>query len=109
VAVLKDLSSPTKLASLSDAEEDYLDVLGELVGRYEKHQFKQLAKPMTPLEALKYLVEQSGVSQSELARQCGARQSHISEFLACSRDLSKDNIVRIAKFFKVSPELFLKL
>ena len=64
---------------------------------------------MTSLEALKYLLEQSGVSQSELARQCGARQSHISEFLAGSRDLSKENIVRIAKFFKVSPELFLKL
>ena len=31
MAVLKDLSSPIRLALLSDAEEDYLDVLGELL------------------------------------------------------------------------------
>lgn len=107
IVLMKELSTPERLASLSRSEIDYLDVLSDLIHKYEQTHWKQLTEPMSPVETLQYLLDQSGISQSELARQTGARQSHISEFLAGSRDLSKENIVLIAHYFRVSPELFL--
>jgi HTH-type transcriptional regulator/antitoxin HigA len=107
IVLMKELSTPSRLASLSGAESDYLDVLADLIAKYEREHFKQLTEPMTGAEALQYLLEESGTSQSELARRTGTRQSHISEFIVGARDLSKESIVRIARFFKVSPELFL--
>ncbi len=106
-SLMKELSQPTRLSALSDDESDYLDVLIDVIIKYERAHFKRLTKAMTPAKALQYLLEQSAISQSELARQTQTRQSHISEFIAGTRDLSKESIVKIARFFKVSPELFL--
>ncbi len=106
-ALMKELSTPDRLTSLTDDECNYLDVLTDLIVKYEREHWKRLAKAMTPAEALQYLLEQSDTSQSELARRTDTSQSHISEFLAGTRNLSKENIVKIARFFSVSPELFL--
>jgi len=107
VALTKELTKPSRMLSLTDDESNYLDVLTDLVAKYESANWKRLAKAMTPSECLHYLLEQSGTSQSELARQTSMRQSHISEVLAGTRSLSKEGIVKIAHYFKVSPELFL--
>jgi len=107
IEIMKELSTPGRLAFLKGDESDYLDVLTDLISKYETAHWKPLAAAMTPPEALSYLLEQSGTSQSELARKAGTRQSHISEFLAGTRDLSKTSIVKIARFFNVSSDLFL--
>jgi HTH-type transcriptional regulator/antitoxin HigA len=107
IALMKELTTPDRLKSLTGPESDYLDVLSDLIAKYEQVHWKRLAKAMTPAEALQYLLEQSGISQSELARKAGVRQSHISEVLGGTRALSKDHVVKVARFFKVSPELFL--
>lgn len=107
ISLMKELTTPSRLSSLTDDERNYLDVLIDLIAKYEKAHQKRLAKAMTPSEALRYLLEQSGTSQSELARQTNTHQSHISEFLAGARKLSQENILKIARFFRVSPELFL--
>jgi HTH-type transcriptional regulator/antitoxin HigA len=108
VSVMKELTKPDRLAALSDDETDYLDVLTDLIAKYESAHWQRLSKSMTPAETLSYLLEQSGTSQSELARQTHTRQSHISEFINGTRDLSKESIVSIARFFSVSPEIFLR-
>lgn len=107
IALMKELTTPSRLSLLTDDESNYLDVLTDLIAKYEKAHWKRLAKAMTPSEMLQYLLEQSGTSQSELARQTNTQQSHLSEFLAETRNLSKESILKIACFFKVSPELFL--
>jgi HTH-type transcriptional regulator/antitoxin HigA len=108
VAILKELTVPGRMESLTPQENDYLDVLSHLISRFEQEHWQPLAKPMTAREALAFLLKESGTTQSELARATGSRQSHISEFLAGKRDLSKENIIKIADFFKVSPLLFLR-
>lgn len=107
---MKELTSPRRLTTLTKGESDYLDVLADLTAKCERIHFKSLARSMTPAEALGNLLDQSGTSQSELAQKTNTQQSHISdisEFLAGKRDLSKASMVKIAKSFTVSLELFL--
>ncbi|HEY9868957.1 MAG TPA: helix-turn-helix domain-containing protein [Candidatus Obscuribacterales bacterium] len=108
VGMLKELTVPERIESLTPEENDYLDVLAQLISRFEQAHWQPLAKPMTAREVLAFLLKESGTTQSELARATGSGQSHISEFLAGKRDLSKENIIKIASYFKVSPSLFLK-
>ncbi len=108
-AVMLELTTPVRYAALTEEEMKYLDVLTALIGQYEDAHCRPLAEPMAPNEVLQYLMEESGVSQHQLARTIGARQSHISVFLAGRRDLSKDTIVKLAHHFKVSTDLFLGL
>ena len=96
------------MSALTDSENDYLDVLSDLIAQYEKRHWIPLDKPMTPAQALQYLLEQSGTTQSKLAIQAGVRQSHISEFLSGIRQLSKDSIMKISAFFRISPAVFLE-
>lgn len=87
-------------------ESDYLMVLGKLIREFEEsHQTR--ARRMTPKRALESLMEDNQLSQSELARQIGAPQSVISEFLAGKRGLSKALVLNLSDRFKVSPVLFL--
>jgi HTH-type transcriptional regulator/antitoxin HigA len=96
-----------KAQSRTTGENDYLSVLGKLIREYEEvHQYA-LARRMTPQRALKSLMEDNQLSQSELARRLGTPQSVISEFLAGKRGLSKGAIVKLSNYFKVSPEMFM--
>lgn len=88
-------------------ESDYLDILGKIIRDYEDTHRTLLAPPMTPQRALESLMEDNQLSQSELARRLKAPQSVFSEFLAGKRGLSKAIVMRLANYFKVSPELFL--
>lgn len=95
-----------KAESRTPDESDYLTILGKLIREYEE-EHKQPAPHMTPQRALESLMEDNQLSQSELARKLNAPQSVISEFLAGKRSISKTLVVKLAEYFKVSPELFL--
>jgi len=87
-------------------EDDYASILGKLIREYEEANRTKTAH-MTPQRALASLMEDNHLSQSELARKLEAPQSVISEFLAGKRGISKALVIRLADYFKVSPELFL--
>ncbi|MDZ4832271.1 MAG: helix-turn-helix domain-containing protein [Candidatus Melainabacteria bacterium] len=95
-----------KAESRAPDESDYLSILGKLIREYEDSH-KAVPPRMTPQRALESLMEDNGLSQSELARRLGAPQSVISEFLAGKRGLSKTLVLKLADHFKVSPGLFL--
>lgn len=92
--------------SRSTDENDYIEVLGKLISEYEKENMPAVEK-MTPERALQSLMDDNNLSQSELARKLEAPQSVFSEFLAGKRGLSKTLVLKLADYFKVSPELFL--
>ncbi len=90
--------------SLSRDEEDYLEVLSDLVEKYESE-----AHPMPPVsdaELLRHLIEAKGVSQTEVSRATGIADSTISEILAGKRSLNRTHIGKLARYFKVSPDVF---
>lgn len=62
----------------------------------------------TPAEALEFLMERNGLTQSELAKLSGVDQGVLSLCLSGKRAFSKGAALRLSEHFKVSPALFLK-
>ena len=72
---------------LAPDEEDYLEVLGDLIEQYEGE-----AHPMPPVsdeEMLRHLIEAKGVSQTEVSKATGIADSTISEVLKGKRSLNR--------------------
>jgi HTH-type transcriptional regulator/antitoxin HigA len=91
--------------NLSTPEQDYLDVLSDLVEAYEND-----AVPMTPVgdaEMLRFLIEQKGVTQNEAAIGAKIAESTISETLSGKRKLNRTQIGKLAQYFHVEPGAFL--
>jgi HTH-type transcriptional regulator/antitoxin HigA len=67
-------------------EGDLLEVISLLIHEYEQKHYK--ITPLTPLEALKYEMEEQGLSQSSLAKRMGISKSTISEVLSGRKQMS---------------------
>lgn len=85
-----------RLDNLSKAEEDYLDVLSDLIIKYESKWDD--GKRLTPAELIQYLIEENNLTQKDLIPQLGSA-SRVSEFLKGERALSKEQAKRLAKRF----------
>jgi HTH-type transcriptional regulator/antitoxin HigA len=90
---------------LTRPEKDYLDVLSDLVERYED-KFHPIAD-VDDAEMLRFLIDQKGVKQVEVARATGIAESTISEILTGKLQLTRAQINKLARFFHVSPTVFL--
>ena len=79
-----------------------LDLVGELVEDYESSHFA--IEPSDPRAVLQYLIEIRGLKQGDLAEV--VPQSNLSAILAGKRKISATLAGKLAKFFKVSPAVF---
>ncbi len=57
--------------------------------------------------AKSFLIDQKEVTQAEVARATGIRESRISEVLSAKRKLTRTQITKLAAYFRVSPAVFL--
>jgi HTH-type transcriptional regulator/antitoxin HigA len=55
---------------------------------------------------LRHLLEAKGVARSELCMVTGIAESTISGVLKGKRSLNRDHIGKLARYFKVSPNVF---
>jgi HTH-type transcriptional regulator/antitoxin HigA len=76
--------------------------LGELIGNYEGRH--QKADTLTPVQVLKFLMQQHGLRQSDLP-EIGS-QGVVSEILSGKRDLTMRHVYALAERFGVSPRTF---
>ena len=76
-----------------------------LVNKYEE-EHHGLGEGLTPVEALRALMEANGMSQADVGRVIGS-ESAVSMFLKGDRGLSKAQIKKLAERFKVEAGLFL--
>jgi HTH-type transcriptional regulator/antitoxin HigA len=90
--------------SLSRSERDYLEVLSTLIEVYESKW--QEEHDVEPRCLLAYLMEQNGLSQTDLIPELGT-SSRVSEFLSGKRELSLPQIMRLSKRFKLSATAFI--
>ena len=86
----------------SHALAGLLDLVGKLVEDYESSHFA--IEPSEPKEVLRYLIEIRGLKQGELAEV--VPQSNLSAILAGKRKISATLAGKLAKFFNVSPAVF---
>jgi HTH-type transcriptional regulator / antitoxin HigA len=101
VAVIDSLIDQDELSA---PEQDYLDVLSDLVEAYE-----ETAVPIEPVgdaEMLRILIEAKGVTQAQAAKDAGIAESTISEVLAGKRKLNRTQIGKLARYFHVGPGAF---
>lgn len=89
---------------LSQDEQDYFDVLSDLVEQYEDdhHPMPQLSDAAM----LRQLIEAKGVKQIEVARASRIANSTISAVLNGSRNLNRRHISALADYFCVDPTVF---
>ncbi len=89
---------------LDAGEQDYLDVLTDLVEKYESDEH-----PMPPVPdgaLLRHLIEARGITQSRLADDVSIAVSTINEVLAGKRQLTRRHINVLARYFNISPAAF---
>ena len=87
------------------AEEEYLSALTDLVETYEH---AHVAIPhVSGVEALRFLMEENGLTQADLAPLFGAR-SIVSEVLSGKRHLALSHIARLAERFGVPADVFME-
>jgi HTH-type transcriptional regulator/antitoxin HigA len=90
---------------LTAEEQDYLLVLADLVERYEAE-----IHPMPPVsgaEMLRHLIDAKDVTQREVAAETGVSGPIISEILSGKRPLNLRHVEAFARYFRVSPAVFI--
>jgi HTH-type transcriptional regulator / antitoxin HigA len=95
------------LRATNDAQLDYLELLGDLIDEFEKPQGPD--KPADPLEALRYLVEENGITTRELGKILGVDHSVAARILTGQRSITVEHAKSLGSRFKVEPQLFLGL
>ena len=87
------------------AEGELIAVLSTLIESYEV-ELEPRRKP-TPAETLEHLIESKEVTRAEVARATGIPRSTITNVLSGRREISKENVTRLATYFRVAPSVFL--
>ena len=101
IAMLDNLSDR---GELDGDERDYRCVLAGLVHDYESEH--DPLPTMSPIEALRYLLDANGMTQAQLSEQTGIAVATISEILNEKRGISSKVREALAARFKVDPALF---
>jgi HTH-type transcriptional regulator / antitoxin HigA len=91
---------------LSPTEADFLDVLGDLVEKYEDAHVEM--PHVSDAEMLRSLMDENGVSQADVVRGAGISKTVLSLVLNGKRDLTREHIEALSKYFSVSPAAFLE-
>lgn len=84
----------------------YLETLSDLAHLYEV-ETAQPSAPASPLDALKFLMEQHEMKAKEIAALLEITPSIVHRILKGQRQLTAAHIARLAKQFNVSPATFL--
>jgi HTH-type transcriptional regulator/antitoxin HigA len=103
-AAVKMVDSLLDRKKLASEEEDYLEVLGDLIEQYESEAHP--IAPVSDVEMLRHLIEAKCVSQTEVSKATGIADSTISEVLKGKRSLNRGHIGKLARYFSVSPGVF---
>ena len=106
-----ELGNATELIDLMAGHElsadqgDYLDLLSDLVAKYEERTSPPVIA-ITPTEVLKWLMEEHGMNVTDLGKLLGDR-SLGPRVLSGERSLSKKHIRIVSERFKISPGAFI--
>jgi HTH-type transcriptional regulator/antitoxin HigA len=85
---------------LNEAERDYLEVLTDLIAKYESRWDAEVSA-MSPRDLVLYLMDQNGLAQKDLVPEFGS-PSRVSEFLKGERSLSIEQAKRLASRFRLN-------
>jgi HTH-type transcriptional regulator/antitoxin HigA len=90
---------------LDEGAQEYLDALTDLVEAYERDHHSM--PDVSEADILRELMRSNGLTQSRLAKHVAISQSTLSAVLSGARTLTKEQVLRLARSFRVSPSAFL--
>ncbi len=88
-------------------QEDYFEAIATFVEKYEMQRRVMDTPDLTPAELLRSLLEEHGMSESDLGRLLGDR-SLGHRILTGERELSKTHIRILAEHFALNPAVLLR-
>ena len=91
---------------LNHDQDDYLAIMAKLVEDYESDNVPE-PKPIKGIEALKFLLEENGLTAADLGDLIGVNRSVAYRILKGARNLTAEHIKKLAARFAVSADLFL--
>lgn len=91
--------------SLSAPEQDYLEILGNIIDEYENKVHP--IEPLPPNEMLAMSIETKGVTQTQVSRATGIPVSTISELIAQKREFNRAHIEKLCAYFGLDPKAFI--
>jgi HTH-type transcriptional regulator/antitoxin HigA len=91
---------------LNHDQDDYLAIMAKLVEDYESDNVPE-PKPIKGIEALKFLLEENGLTAADMGDLIGVNRSVAYRILKGARNLTADHIKKLAVRFAVSADLFL--
>jgi antitoxin component HigA of HigAB toxin-antitoxin module len=89
---------------LSEDQLDYLEAVSSFIEAYDRAQVKW--PKGTPLDTLKFLLEQHDLSAADLSRILGSDRSLGPKLLRGERSLTVNHIRTLARRFNVEPGIF---
>lgn len=104
-AAIEMIDSLIDRPSLGAGEQDYLNVLGDLVKAYENEHYPMPA--VSDARMLRHLIKAKGVTQTQVSRATGIANSTFSAVLNGTRQLTRHHIGQLASYFHVEPGAFM--
>ncbi|HJT35860.1 MAG TPA: hypothetical protein VJ783_27780 [Pirellulales bacterium] len=90
--------------SLLPGEQGYLDVLSDLVEKYESTEHP--LGPVSDGDMLRHLIEAKGVTETDVSRATKIAAAVISDVLSGKRQLIRAQRAKLASYFCVDPDVF---
>ena len=97
-----------ELLMLKDDEKysDELELLELLIEDYDQRVMREKNRKLNPVELLRSLLKDSLISQTELSKSINVSRQLISDILNYRRNISKDMMIKLSKYFSMSQEAF---
>jgi len=92
---------------LSDGARQYADALARFIQDYDQREYPMLTMKHSPLEKLKYVMAESGMTPGDLAAVLGASQPLTSHMLNGKRNLTTTHMRKLGEYLKIAPGYFL--
>jgi HTH-type transcriptional regulator/antitoxin HigA len=109
-----DLENATEIVDflaghdLNADQEDYLDLLSDLVDDYEQEHAPFKPGKLSGLAALNYLLRENDLNASDLSRILGADRTLGGKILRGERSLTVDHMKKLGSRFAVDPGIFVQ-
>lgn len=84
-----------------------IELIQILIDEYESRTIEK-PKGMNPVEMIQYLLDENGLTKSQLAKQVDVSRQLITDILNYRRNISKTMVNKLAERFSLNPSAFSK-
>ena len=85
---------------IEDEEKHFeeIELLEVLIEDYDRRLIKSKFEDLNPVELLKSILKESGLSQNKLAKEIGVSRQLISDVLGYRRNISKEMMIKLSNY-----------